>query len=289
MRLWQMIHDHGFVLFGNPSEEEIRQARSVREAVLAAVRFDVTNVSTYLDAFPEGKGWGWDDTPSVMLPFPMMWLEWKDGSEAMGMLLMSFAQDGAEIPQHALVFSFDPSNGRSRKELSTRPMLLGGFEFLADAVTGECIRSAITGSQHLSEMSDENRDALLDVVETKQPMAIATLGFLHCKNVSVENAPDQRTRQQRRFDERRGIDPVVFKTLVIDPSIGRKATAAERRDNHDPVTRLHICRGHFATYTAEKPLFGKYSGTFWIPAHVRGSAEVGEVRKDYRVKAGVAA
>jgi hypothetical protein len=115
-----------------------------------------------------------------------------------------------------------------------------------------------------------------------------SLAFLHCKNVTVEDATDARTRQQRRFDERRGVAPVTFKTLVIDPSMGRKATPAQRRDAHDPVTRLHICRGHFSTYTEEKPLFGKYAGTFWIPAHVRGSAEVGMVGKDYRVKAGAA-
>ena len=46
---------------------------------------------------------------------------------------------------------------------------------------------------------------------------------------------------------------------------------------------LHICRGHFATYTENNPLFGKLKGTFWKPAHVRGSIEDGIVDKDYRV------
>ncbi len=47
---------------------------------------------------------------------------------------------------------------------------------------------------------------------------------------------------------------------------------------------LHICRGHFATYSPEHPLFGKFTGTFWKPAHVRGSQEHGIVVKDYVIK-----
>ena len=46
---------------------------------------------------------------------------------------------------------------------------------------------------------------------------------------------------------------------------------------------LHICRGHFVTYTPKHPLFGKYVGTFWKPDHVRGNAKNGIVLKDYKV------
>jgi hypothetical protein len=46
---------------------------------------------------------------------------------------------------------------------------------------------------------------------------------------------------------------------------------------------LHICRGHFATYSEDRPLFGKYTGQFWKPSHVRGAAEFGLIQKDYNV------
>jgi hypothetical protein len=49
-------------------------------------------------------------------------------------------------------------------------------------------------------------------------------------------------------------------------------------------TPLHICRGHFKTFTEEARLFGKYTGTYWWPAHVRGSVDEGVVEKDYRVR-----
>lgn len=48
---------------------------------------------------------------------------------------------------------------------------------------------------------------------------------------------------------------------------------------------LHICRGHFKTYTEERPLFGRYAGTFFFRDHARGAKESGEVKKDYDVKA----
>jgi hypothetical protein len=43
---------------------------------------------------------------------------------------------------------------------------------------------------------------------------------------------------------------------------------------------LHVCRGHFARYTEERPLFGRVAGTFWRPMHLRGSASEGLVLKD---------
>lgn len=36
----------------------------------------------------------------------------------------------------------------------------------------------------------------------------------------------------------------------------------------------------------QRPLFGKYAGTFWRPAHVRGEAEFGTRAKGYRLRRG---
>lgn len=53
------------------------------------------------------------------------------------------------------------------------------------------------------------------------------------------------------------------------PSIGPRGTA------------LHVVRGHFATYTADAPMFGQHVGTFWRKPTVRGSEDHGAVVKDY--------
>jgi hypothetical protein len=47
---------------------------------------------------------------------------------------------------------------------------------------------------------------------------------------------------------------------------------------------LHICRGHFKTFSEESPLFGKHTGTYWWESQVRSKAELGIVEKDYRIR-----
>ena len=119
---------------------------------------------------------------------------------------------------------------------------------------------------------------------TFQSGHIPRLAFtlMSCKNVATEQAstddlPDAKWLR-RQGDKVKGL---VFKTLRIDGmGSGSRSTTGEPSGEHN---RFHICRGSFAEYTAEKPLFGKYTGRFWRPAHVKGSKEVGEVVKEYDV------
>ena len=50
-----------------------------------------------------------------------------------------------------------------------------------------------------------------------------------------------------------------------------------------PKKALHIFRGHFKTYSEDRPLFGKVAGTFWWEGSVRGSLAKGKVDKEYQV------
>ena len=49
------------------------------------------------------------------------------------------------------------------------------------------------------------------------------------------------------------------------------------------MTRAHLVRGHFATFTEDAPAFGKPwgIGRFWIPPHIRGDESKGIVEKEY--------
>lgn len=117
------------------------------------------------------------------------------------------------------------------------------------------------------------------------PFLVAA-GFSHCKNVEIVDAPEVPYKIRRKRELKLGRPVVQFRELVIDPSMTQKRYEGGSGQPRQRGTKsLHIARGHFATYSADRPLFGKYSGTFWKPAHVRGSAEVGMVGKDYAVKA----
>lgn len=106
-----------------------------------------------------------------------------------------------------------------------------------------------------------------------------TLSLMHCRN--VERVPKisspKRSRGAYRNQSR-----FTYHTLNIAPM--RRVLETEGQSQTLGMQRaLHICRGHFATYT-DRPLFGKYRGTFWVPMHVRGAVEAGRATKDYNVK-----
>lgn len=105
--------------------------------------------------------------------------------------------------------------------------------------------------------------------------------LLNCRN--VELVDKQYSRQVLRQAERKGKELIKYKELVIEP-FKKQVRAETAGSNESEIHRaLHICRGHFATYSEERPLFGKYTGTFWKPMHVKGSKKYGEVRKSYKV------
>lgn len=105
------------------------------------------------------------------------------------------------------------------------------------------------------------------------------ISFCHCKNVrKVEQIADA----GERFHRREKVPRIKFYTLDINPM--REVLRKEGQSESLGIKKaLHICRGHFATYSEDSPLFGKYVGTFWRPDHVRGSKEAGEVHKRYSV------
>jgi hypothetical protein len=110
-------------------------------------------------------------------------------------------------------------------------------------------------------------------------VAFLTISFMHCKNVQLSE--EKMKRQERRERERKGFQ-TKYHVLQIDPmkEVLRKQGNIE---TNGLKKALHICRGHFKTYT-EKGLFGKHKGTFWVGQHVKGNKAEGEVLKDYHVK-----
>jgi hypothetical protein len=114
-------------------------------------------------------------------------------------------------------------------------------------------------------------------------VALTAVCFAHCKGVRV--ADHVVPRQQRRAAERAGRPPLVtYKTIDIAP-VTRVLRDEGQIEKTGLKKALHITRGHFAHYTQDAPLFGKYTGTFFRPMHLRGTASAGVSLHDYRVLA----
>lgn len=109
--------------------------------------------------------------------------------------------------------------------------------------------------------------------------------FANCKNVVLNDVTEQ-LQPPSKIRRRLKLPEVKRYTLNIAGHVSRPS----RDYNQGPqgVMPFHLCRGHFATYTDEKPLFGKHVGRFWIPPHMKGKKENGEIVKDYAIAGGVA-
>lgn len=128
--------------------------------------------------------------------------------------------------------------------------------------------------------NEKDRDIGQRLTHQGITFGFAAMYLLSCKNVTTERVLP--TRQQRRYYERRGEPiPNEHRIIVKVPGKGTHTLAGPLRPGEAQIP-AHMVRGHFAEYTEERPLFGKYSGRFWIPAHVRG---VGDAKpREYVVK-----
>ncbi len=125
------------------------------------------------------------------------------------------------------------------------------------------------------------------ILETGQDFAMARLynDILNCQNVVIKDVLPPEKLNRKRI--RKGKLPLYsYKILeVVKGKPKTKNAGSVPWDYKSPeAVRFHLCRGHFKTFTDERPLFGKYSGTFWWNPQSRGDRSKGVVEKDYRVK-----
>jgi hypothetical protein len=113
--------------------------------------------------------------------------------------------------------------------------------------------------------------------------ALMALSFMHCKNVSLDPiAPPEKL--SRGHLKRYGRPLVSYGELRIDPI--RKVLERQREGVGGSLRKaLHLCRGHFKTFTNDAPLLGRATGTYWWAPHMRGAESAGVALRDYRVEA----
>jgi hypothetical protein len=134
------------------------------------------------------------------------------------------------------------------------------------------------------EEDPARRMAFLGVVEPIIYPALLGISFMHCRNVKrIEHSTPQKIQRRRERSKRPPVSR--YYTLEIDAlkedvqheggmkSGGMKRAIAKRR-------------GHFKTYTEERPLFGKQVGRWFWTEQMVGNPSAGRVKKDYAVKRG---
>lgn len=109
---------------------------------------------------------------------------------------------------------------------------------------------------------------------------LKSLALMNCKNIGYRNVvpPDRLSAAHRK---RHGHALVRYRVL----DIGGIRFPSGASTPSSRTQALHFVRGHFKTYTADRPLFGRVTGTFYWPVHTAGSSASGTVLKDYRIRA----
>lgn len=128
----------------------------------------------------------------------------------------------------------------------------------------------VDGAEHIRNICDTG---IRNVV-------LLSLCFIHCKNVhKIDNVMGPKLIKRRKKDNKIPIN----RYYTLDIKSFRKTADGDSENKGEGIKKsLHICRGHFKDFT-KKGLFGKYKGVFWWDMQVKGSADVGTVRKDYSI------
>ena len=241
-------------------------------------------------------------------PFPCTWIEWdiplriQDVTEP-GLDWLT-TTDGAFV-----IYNEQDETTRCLIccKSDTRPLMLGGVTLFSNGTL-----DSPDNLSPLEEGAQQVIDAMLSPVGkfiahraykkhnfnpdglTSQQKALAyfmhtgavqtitlALRMFHVKNMEiVADRPAKRSKKQRRVKPEQRIK---WHTIKVRPQ-GKQYRHADG-NSLPTLSAMHLVRGHFKTYSAERPLFGKYVGTYWHQAHTRGNIEAGEVAKDYEVAA----
>jgi hypothetical protein len=108
------------------------------------------------------------------------------------------------------------------------------------------------------------------------------LSLMNCKNVTIETETRKLQRHERRQLERKGETQIEYKWLTVRQLQRRVDKDAAQQGGEHSKRKLHFVRGNWATYD-DKPLFGKYRGTFFRPQSWRGDMTQGAVVKGYNL------
>lgn len=227
------------------------------------------------------------EVPNWRPPFQSIFLEDRSRQGvSRGILLSSGNEARSLIADLNLGGEFDTEYAdvlllRTVLAIDGRPLGPTSISLLAFDEYGKAIGQGWTQITFGKFMSESQFGFAEQMTNSDMFVAGLSLSFMHCKN--VELCPVEPNAGINKIRCRSGMQPFLrYHTINIEPM--KMVLRTEGGVEANGLKKaLHICRGHFATYTKEKPLFGHFTGTVWKPCHVRGSSKHGVVLSDYNV------
>jgi len=268
-----------------------------------------SNVAEYVFSLVQerGHGFGINDLVNVRPPFTKTFIEWSDTLKPLHMNRYVSHSEGYLLD----VLPADWNNNRASDLLTEEPYAIvtalnifetNGvitppqvFQMFGVTEMGEMVESR-SGGLHANYMPNsylkndiekrkygDDTEYLLNDFLSGVFVALATINFMHCKNVEqIEETPPPKL--SAKHEKKYGVPLVKYKVLKVNSM--RREYADDDRESQPGIPKsLHICRGHFKDYRNGGGLFGKLEGIYWWDQYVRGDAKRGIVIKDYDVQA----
>lgn len=284
-KLWKRILFEGI---GDDSHEVDGQEKFIDMVIKAPIIVDTR-------PFLGGFEYDWIDIKSLCTPFKQTWIECQPDSfgDYFGSMCISLSKK--EMSIYYDVNEYDiPENSESCIAFccvtagnKNRPSVMGSVTVWLDANNYPLsprklsYRKSFLDGFLRAGMSQEQAGDCMDGIAFK---FADLLQILSCKNVSlIQSNLEPRTSMIAAKRHGGKSDDYRYHTLIIRPA-GSKGDSPTINFGIMPH---HVCRGHFAEYGEEFGkglLFGRLSGRFYIPPHLKGDKKNGVVEKDYEIK-----
>lgn len=250
--------------------------------VRGAVVVSADNIAEYVERY---GGTEWDSYPNYGVPFDRTFIEVQRSAppyRAWGINLWSVEDERAILIKGSLVYERENGDLQSgigiTIETDKKHQLIGcSLHLIGDDPEREFTYF------NLKTQKWELKDRHIALAKRLLKPLFMALALMSCTNVQlIDEFPLSSLSQ---IHEKKYREPLVkFKTVRIRPNRISKSG----REKQEPAKHLDlpltVHHGHFKVFTPERPLFGKYTGTFWWHQHVRGSAKNGINIKDYVVQ-----
>lgn len=233
-------------------------------------------VDHYHLRYASSDGFVRDDFPFAISPWKNVFVEWdRPYTGQQGFLCMDFGRDelcGIAGLSGNLIVSFAWLAGRVWES----PHILRQDTDASGGLVGTSVFNNPHGNGMVDDFSSGTKNS-------HNALAAMAFTFANCSNVKLEDRTEE-YQPSAKIMRRLKLPCVKRYTLNID------GHSTAPRPNSEPgqtgIMPFHLCRGHFATYTEDKPRFGRLAGgvgRFWIRPHTRGREERGIIEKDYAI------
>lgn len=261
---------------------------------LATALAETLRVSTFFDVqvssdicLSQGRDYDLESSfGPLRLPYPDVWMEWQV-RDNYGVIQMAAAVserracDANPGENQGLpgdfriryqVFMRIPDQGDDINAIRLWPH----FDVGADG------RYTSGSRKTLGHNDDLDAPAIRLCCEEAMATTLLALSLMNCKNVTTQESGRVNIGRSGA-DKRRGkaARTLRYHTIIL-PGGGSEREGAGHATTHRAAA-IHRVRGHFKTFTTERPLLGKHVGTYWWGWQVRGSKDSGLVVADYQL------